>query len=168
MLGLRGVRGTRVARVARVTCVACTPQGASEGPAPFIRKKKGVFAKQAVRGNIFQRRAALRAMRQHREEKGDVSYVPPEWLADHIFKLPADARAQHDRAVAAPSLSDHPVCWADLRRVQVNACRMGSGLGSHSAHSLLLTYLFCGQAFYRVPNNSACLLTHLLTCGAGH
>ena len=51
-------------------------------------------------------------------EAANVSYLPPGWMADHVFKLPADARAQHARAMAAPTLHDHEVSWVSLRRAQ--------------------------------------------------
>jgi hypothetical protein len=56
------------------------------------------------------------------------SYVPPEWLCDHIFKLPADAKEQHERAKKAKSVVMHDICWADLKRVQaVDEARLRKG-----------------------------------------
>ena len=68
--------------------------------------------------NFFEKQAARRAARERRLDKDDVSFVPPAWLKDHVFKLPADAAAQHARAKGALALNDHQVGWADLRRVQ--------------------------------------------------
>ena len=82
------------------------------------KKGKGLFGKALGVGSFFQKRRAIQAKRQQAREAAVVSYVPPEWLKDHMFKLPADAEEQHKRAMADPVLHDHRVCWMDLRRVQ--------------------------------------------------
>ena len=49
---------------------------------------------------------------------GMVSYVPPAWLSGHVFRLPADAEAQHAAAMKQPGLHDHAVRWSVLREAQ--------------------------------------------------
>ena len=83
--------------------------------------KRGLFGvrKGLRKWSLSRARAEAGARQQSGGHAAAIfSYVPPAWLSDHIFRLPADAEVQHAAAMKAPQLNDHAVRWSLLREAQ--------------------------------------------------